>query len=45
MHRALYPLARTKAGRRPGPNVVITDAQSVKTTEKGAFVASTGASA
>lgn len=44
MHRALYPLARAKAGRRPGPSVVIMDGQSVKTTEKGAFAASMGTS-
>ena len=44
IHRALYLLARTKAGRRAGPSVVIMDGQSVKTTEKGAFVASTGTS-
>lgn len=40
IHRALYPLARAKKDRRPGPSVVIMDAQSVKTTEKGASVAS-----
>jgi putative transposase len=40
IHRALYPLVRAKKGRRPGPSVVIMDAQSVKTTEKGAFAAS-----
>lgn len=44
MHRALYPMARAKAGRAAGPTVVIMDGQSVKTTEKGAFVASTGTS-
>jgi putative transposase len=44
IHRALYPLARAKAGRRPGPSVVIMDGQSVKTTEKGAFAASMGTS-
>jgi putative transposase len=40
IHRALYPRVRAKTGRRPGPSVVIMDAQSVKTTEKGAFAAS-----
>ena len=40
IHRALYPLARAKTGRQPGPSVVIMDAQSVKTTEKGASAAS-----
>ena len=44
IQRALYPIARTKAGRRLGPSVVIMDGQSVKTTEKGAFAASTGTS-
>ena len=44
IHRALYQLVRAKAGRRPGPSVVIMDGQSVKTTEKGAFAASTGTS-
>ena len=42
LHRALYRAARKKAGRRPDPTVVIMDSQSVKTTEKGAFVALTG---
>ena len=44
IHRALYPLARAKASRRPGPSVVIMDGQSVKTTEKGACAASMGTS-
>ena len=44
IHRALYQLVRAKAGRRPGPSVVIMDGQSVKTTEKGAFAASMGTS-
>ena len=35
LHRVLYPLVRTKAGRRPKPSVVIMDSQSVKTTEMG----------
>lgn len=30
IHPALYPLARAKTGRQPGPSVVIMDAQSVK---------------
>lgn len=42
---APYPLARAKAGRRPGPSVVIMDGQLVRTTEIGAFVASTGTGA
>lgn len=39
LHRALHRAAREKAGRRPDPTVVIMDAQSVKTTERGAFAA------
>ena len=35
LHQVLYPLVRTKAGRRPQPSVVIMDSQSVKTTERG----------
>ena len=35
LHRVLYPLVRTKAGRRPKPSVAIMDSQSVKTTEMG----------
>jgi transposase len=31
LHRALYPLARLAAGRKPDPTVVIMDGQSVKT--------------
>ena len=35
LHRALYPLARLAAGRKPHPTVVIMDGQSVKTAEQG----------
>ncbi|MGI9487685.1 MAG: IS5 family transposase [Geminicoccaceae bacterium] len=35
LRRALYPLVRTKGGRRTKPSVVIMDSQSVKTTEMG----------
>jgi putative transposase len=35
LHRALYPLARLAAGRKPDPTVVIMDGQSVKTAEQG----------
>ena len=35
LHRALYPLVRTKGGRRTKPSVVIMDSQSVKTMEMG----------
>lgn len=33
LHQALYPLVRTKGGRRTKPSVVIMDSQPVKTTE------------
>ena len=36
LHRALSPLARLAAGRKPPPTVVIMDGQSVKTAEQGA---------
>lgn len=45
LHRVLHSDARLKAGRRVDPTVVIMDAQSVKTTERGAFAASTAISA
>lgn len=45
LHRVLHSDARLKAGRRIDPTVVIMDAQSVKTTERGAFAASTAISA
>ena len=45
LHRALHRAARMKAGRRADPTVVIVDAQSVKTTERGAFAASMAISA
>ena len=35
LHRALYPLVRLAAGRKPEPTPVIMDGQSVKTTERG----------
>lgn len=35
LHRALYPLARLAAGRKPEPTLGIMDGQSVKTTERG----------
>ena len=35
LHRALYPLARLAAGRKPAPTLAIMDGQSVKTTERG----------
>ena len=40
LHRALYPLARSAAGRRVDPTLGIMDGQSVKTSERGAFAAS-----
>jgi putative transposase len=44
LHRALHRAARKAAGQNPEPSVVIMDSQSVKTTEKGAFGASTATS-
>ncbi len=44
LHRALYRAARRHTGRRPDPSVAIMDSQSVKTTERGAFAASTATS-
>jgi putative transposase len=41
LHRALYPQARSAAGHKPGPTLGIMDGQSVKTSERGAFAAST----
>ena len=35
LHRVLYEQARLNAGRAACPSVVITDGQSVKTTERG----------
>ena len=37
--RALYPSARARAGRDPRPSEAVIDAQSVKTTKKGARTA------
>ncbi len=46
LHRTLlHAAARVKAGRRSDPTVVIMNAQSVKTTERGAFAASTATNA
>lgn len=44
VHRALYTAARVAKGQNPEPSLVIMDSQSVKTTEKGAFAASTATS-
>lgn len=44
LHRALHRAARLEAGRRADPTVVIMDAQSVKTTERGVFAVSTATS-
>ena len=44
IHRALYTAARVAKGQIPEPSLVIMDSQSVKTTEKGAFAASTATS-
>jgi putative transposase len=35
LHRALYPLARLAAGRKPEPTLFIMDGQSVRTSERG----------
>jgi putative transposase len=35
LHRALYPLARLAAGRKPHPTIAIMDGQSVKTAGQG----------
>ena len=44
LHRALHRAVRAAKGQNPEPAVVIMDSQSVKTTEKGAFAASTAIS-
>jgi putative transposase len=43
MHDALREKVRRKAGKKPAPSAAIIDSQSVKTTEKGAFAATTRA--
>ena len=43
IHDALREKVRTAAGRKPSPSAAIVDSQSVKTTEKGAFAATTRA--
>ncbi|WP_170134073.1 transposase [Palleronia aestuarii] len=45
MYRASHRVARRKAGSRIDPTVVIKDARSVKTTERGVVAASTATSA
>ncbi len=35
---ALHPAARVRSGRNPSPSQAIVDAQSVKTTKKGALL-------
>jgi putative transposase len=43
IHDALREKVRRKAGKKPTPSAAIMDSQSVKTTEKGAFAATTRA--
>ena len=44
VHTHLREQARRRAGREVSPSAAILDSQSVKTTEKGGHVATTGAS-
>ena len=41
MHTAIREQARQRAGREPTPSAAIMDSQSVKTSQRGAYAAST----